>query len=62
MNDDPRHSLNDWPLWRLLVELHDAERYYGPDSQTAHVLARLVRERLAGQDGPQTARELSRAN
>lgn len=61
MNDRPL-TLNDWPLWRLLVELHDAERCYGSDSPTARVLARLVRERLADTDKPRPAREVSRAD
>jgi hypothetical protein len=54
-------KLNDWPLWRLLVELHDAERCYGPDSPSARVLARLVRERLAGADKPQSMQEVAHA-
>jgi hypothetical protein len=56
-----RLKMADWPLWRLLVELHDAERYYGPDSATARTLARLVRKRLAGSDRSPPAREVSRA-
>jgi hypothetical protein len=61
MNDAPTHNLNDLPLWRLLVELHDAERYYGPDSPTARTLARPVRERLADEEPPRPQREVSRA-
>jgi hypothetical protein len=53
---EPQPKLNDWPLWRLLVELHDAERSCGADSPTVRVLARIVRERLAGVDRP--AREV----
>jgi hypothetical protein len=47
---DKQLSLSDWPLWRLLVELHDSERYNGADSPTTRVLARLVSERLASVD------------
>lgn len=38
--------LSDVPLSRLIVELDAAERAYGPDSSTARVLARALRERL----------------
>jgi hypothetical protein len=38
--------LADLPLWRLLVALDDAERTAGPDSATARVLARHIRDRL----------------
>jgi hypothetical protein len=44
---EPHHPrLSDLPLWRLLVALDDAERVAGPDSPTARVLARVVKERL----------------
>jgi hypothetical protein len=47
MNPKTRNNrLTDLPLWRLLVALDDAERTAGPDSATARVLARTIRERL----------------
>jgi hypothetical protein len=47
---DATHTpLDQWPLWRLIVALDDAERTVGPTSQTARLYARLLRERLAGQ-------------
>ena len=42
----PCRRLDDLPLWRLLVALADAEREAGPDSETARVLTRAVREKL----------------
>ena len=39
-------SLNDLPLWRLIVLLDDAERTVGPGSPTARVLARAFHDRL----------------
>jgi hypothetical protein len=45
-NFSRRLCLNDLPLWRLLVALDDAERSVGPNSPTAQVLARVVKERL----------------
>jgi hypothetical protein len=45
----PHMTLDEMPLWRLLVALDDAERVAGPDSQTARVLSRVVRERLGGE-------------
>jgi hypothetical protein len=42
----PPQTLNDLPLWRLFVMLDDAERVAGSDSETARVLARVIRERL----------------
>ena len=43
---NPR-TLNDLPLWRLIVALDDAERTAGADSASARVLARALRDRLA---------------
>jgi hypothetical protein len=39
-------GLTDLPLWRLLVELDDAERKLGPDSQTTRLLAAAIKSRL----------------
>ena len=44
MNTTSYRRLGDLPLWRLLVALDDAERTAGPDSPTARVLARAIRE------------------
>ena len=47
MNASPvEQTLNDLPLWRLLVALDDAERTVGPDSPTARTLVRAICERL----------------
>jgi hypothetical protein len=55
MNATPPHlSLDDLPLWRLLVALDDAERAVGQDSPTARALARAVREKLR-QEPPEPA-------
>ncbi|HEY1381018.1 MAG TPA: hypothetical protein VGF55_29735 [Gemmataceae bacterium] len=43
---------SDWPLWRLLVALADAERQTGPDSSTTHAYARAVSLRLRGRELP----------
>jgi hypothetical protein len=42
-------KLDDIPLWRLLVALHDAERTVGPDSPTTRILARAVQRKLREQ-------------
>jgi hypothetical protein len=43
MSATPLHqSLDDLPLWRLLVALDDAERTTGPGSLTVRVLTRAV--------------------
>ena len=42
--------LSDLPLWRLLVALDDAERVAGADSSSARVLARIVQEKLRGEN------------
>jgi hypothetical protein len=48
------------PLWRLLVALDDTEITVGPDSATARVLARAVRERLKQEPPePATQREVA---
>jgi hypothetical protein len=39
-------KLNEWPLWRLLVALADAERDFGPASSTAKAISRVVQEKL----------------
>jgi hypothetical protein len=44
-----RRSLSAWPLSRLILALDDVERTVGPDSDTARVLARVLRERLRGE-------------
>ena len=55
-------ELESLPLWRLLVELDDAERSFGADSTTVRVLARLVQERLRGQrQTPAGVKEVPRA-
>jgi hypothetical protein len=54
------HNLNDWPLWRLIVEMHDAERCYGPSSPTVKLLARLIQERLSGNIESPLGRGVSR--
>ena len=38
--------LAEMPLWRLLVLLADIEREFGASTPTAHLIARLVDERL----------------
>jgi hypothetical protein len=48
----PRLPLDRWPLWRLIAELDDAERVLGPSSDTAKILARALRARLAGERRP----------
>jgi hypothetical protein len=60
MNDRPL-ILNDWPLWRLIVELHDAERCYRPASPTVKLLARLIQDRLSENNEARPARGVSRA-
>jgi len=45
MNARPA-TLSEWPLWRLIVELHDVERFYGADSPTARILASTIQKRL----------------
>jgi hypothetical protein len=45
--------LADWPLWRLLVALDDAERTTGPNSSTTRTLARLVSDRLRQERAPE---------
>jgi hypothetical protein len=52
--------LDGWPLSRLLTALDNAERVAGPDSATARVLARVIRERMAAdRRGTKPAENLS---
>jgi hypothetical protein len=50
-------SLRDLPLWRLLVALHDTELAAGADSESARLLAKLIRERLRGEEDRNEAQE-----
>jgi hypothetical protein len=56
-------TLNDLPVWRLIVALDDAERTAGAGSATARVLARALQERLAKEHGgkPPERQEVERA-
>jgi len=40
------HKLSDFPIWRVVVALDDAERFNGPGSATTRTLARELRRRL----------------
>lgn len=46
-NTIPR-TLADYPLWRLLIMLDDAERLTGPDSDSAHAIAAAIQQKLHG--------------
>jgi hypothetical protein len=39
-------TLDELPLWRLLVALDDAERSFGPRASTTRALASAVQRRL----------------
>jgi len=43
-------SIDQLPLWRLLVALSDAECAAGPNSPTARALAREITRRLSAPD------------
>jgi hypothetical protein len=43
---NPPATLQDLPLWRLIVALDDAERMVGADSSTVRVLAHAIQDRL----------------
>lgn len=46
MNATHPAKLTDYPLWRLLVMLDDAERLVGPDSESARAIAAAVQQKL----------------
>jgi hypothetical protein len=54
--------LTHWPLWRLIAELDEAERFLGPSSDTAKILARALRERLRGERPPAMRKGAARAS
>lgn len=53
--------LDELPLWRLIILLADAERELGPSSPTTRLVARLVGERLRGEDAKPSDVAVARA-